>query len=118
MQSQPDTAECSEPDEVSQVFVAVDNDLIGSNGNNFVAQLTGNGNGGAAQTLGWIAVQLNLGVLSAGSHTLTIGGFNNKKTFGDEVITVRIDDVVVRTTTNVAQQGSGTHTARNLLQAR
>lgn len=98
-----------EPDEISQVLVALDNDLVGTNGNDFVARIAGNGNGGPAQTTGWVAVQLDLGVLSAGTHTLTLGGLNTKKTFGDEVTTVRIDDVVVRTTANVSQQHHTVH---------
>ena len=54
-----------------------------------------NGNGGSALTSGWVQLTVDLGVLSAGAHTLAIGGFNNKKTYRDERTDVFIDDVVL-----------------------
>ena len=41
---------------------------------------------------------LTTGTLQPGNHTITIGGFNNKKTFNDEITQILIDDVVVRRT--------------------
>lgn len=89
-----------EPDESSQVLVTIDNRRVGTNGTPVVAQLVGNGNGGPNQSTGWVAVELDLGVLAAGVHTLTLGGLNTKKTFGDETTTVRLDDVIARTLAN------------------
>jgi hypothetical protein len=86
-----------EDDEFSLALFSVDGRTIGANGNSFLARLTGNGNGGAAQTTGWVSVQLDLGVLATGTHTLVIGGSNNKKTFHDESTELRIDDVVAQT---------------------
>ena len=57
--------------------------------------MRGNGNGGVAETTGWQVFQVDLGTLSAGSHTLTIGVCNNKKTWSDESSDIVIDDVSV-----------------------
>ena len=84
-----------ENDEMSQVLVSVDGNLHGTPPNDYVAQIVGNGNGGAQETTGWQLFQVNLGTLPAGNHTLTIGGYNNKKTFNDESTDVRIDDVLL-----------------------
>ncbi|GJL63082.1 MAG: hypothetical protein NPIRA04_17360 [Nitrospirales bacterium] len=85
-----------ESDEISQALLSVDNRLVGLAPNDFLTQLTGNGNGGETQSTGWIPVSIPVGILSAGSHTITIGGFNNKKTFNNETTEVLIDDVSVR----------------------
>jgi len=44
---------------------------------------------------GWRQVTINLGVRSAGAHTLTLGGFNNRKDASNERTTILIDDVTV-----------------------
>ncbi len=85
-----------ERDEISQALLSVDNRLFGVSSNDFLARIVGNGNGGSAQTTGFVVVNVSLGSLSAGRHTLTIGGFNNKKTFANESTEVLIDNVVVR----------------------
>ena len=85
-----------ESDELGRALLTVDGTLFGSNGNNYLAQLVGNGNGGSAQTTGWVPVVVNIGTLTAGTHTLTIGAYNNKKTYHDETTEILIDDVVVR----------------------
>jgi hypothetical protein len=84
-----------ESDEFSDALLTIDGRSVGTGGNSFLARVAGDGNGGSPRTTGWVTTQVGLGTLSAGSHTLTIGGFNNKKTFRDEVTDVRIDDVVV-----------------------
>ena len=85
-----------ESDETSQALLAIDGRLLSPvAGRDYLAQLLGNGNGGSALTTGWLQLTVDLGVLAAGSHTLTIGGFNNKKTTSNERTDVFIDDVVV-----------------------
>lgn len=85
-----------ESDELSQALLSIDNRLVSQTaGRDYLAQVVGNGNAGVALTSGWIQVTIDLGVLSAGAHTLTIGGFNNKKTFIDERTDVFIDDVIL-----------------------
>ncbi len=85
-----------EPDELSQVLVSVDGVLFGQFGNDYVDQLVGDGQGnGTDVTTGWLEFSVQTGLLSAGSHTLTIGGYNSKKTTTDEVTWVRFDDVLL-----------------------
>lgn len=84
-----------ESDEYAQFLLSLDGVLIGNGSNDYLAQIAGNGNGGSATSTGWVSVELDLGLLPAGTHTLALGGFNNKKTLADESTVVRIDDVVL-----------------------
>jgi hypothetical protein len=84
-----------ENDEVSQVLVSVDGVLYGESPNDYVAQIVGDSNVGTPITTGWVLFQVNLGVLSPGSHTLILGGYNGKKDKGNESTEVLIDDVLV-----------------------
>lgn len=88
-----------ENDELSQVLASVDGALVGTSGNDYVVQLRGDGQGGVGQirTTGWQTVVLDLGALGAGSHTVVLGGYNNKKTLADEETTIWIDDVGITT---------------------
>ena len=70
-----------ESDEYSQVLVSVDGMLIGAGGNDYVAQLFGETASTQSQSTGWQTFSVDLGTISAGSHTLIIGGYNDKKTF-------------------------------------
>ena len=62
-------------------------------------QATGNGGavsgGGSDDTTGFRTAEVNLGPLSAAAYALTLGGFNNKKTYNNEGVEVVIDDVRV-----------------------
>ena len=84
-----------ESDDLSQVLASLNGTLKGVSPNDYVAQLAGNGNGGAAIATGWQLVTIPLGTLPAGTHTLTLGGYNNKKDSKSELTTILIDDVVV-----------------------
>ena len=90
-------------DELSQVLVSVDGTLYGEEAHDYVAQIVGNGRGGYPQTTGWQVFEVNLGTLTAGDHTLTVGGYNNKKTSLNESTVVLIDDLQVV----AASAGSG-----------
>ena len=83
-----------ESDERSELMGALDGLPLGG-GTGVFAQLVGNGNGGASPTTGVAAFQGSLGTLSAGSHSLVIGGFNNQKTTTSEQTEIIIDDVVL-----------------------
>jgi len=76
--------------------VSIDGRLVGIGLNDYVARVFGDGPGGAPVTTGWKTVTVNLGMLGSGSHTVTIGGYNNKKTDANESTDLRIDDVTVR----------------------
>ena len=84
-----------ESDEISQMLASIDGVLVGQSPSDVVAQITGNGNGGGDQSTGWRLFQANLGTLSTGPHTLRIGGYNNKKTWNNEVTQALVDDVLV-----------------------
>jgi len=84
-----------ESDDISQVLASLDGILRSSSSNDWVAQLNGNGNGGTAITTGWQLVTIDLGTLPAGTHTLVLGGFNNKKDAKTERTSILIDDVIV-----------------------
>ncbi|MCG8524363.1 MAG: integrin alpha, partial [Pseudomonadales bacterium] len=84
-----------ENDEFSQVLVSLNGGLIGSGGNDFIAQITGNGNGGGERSTGWQVVELDLGPLGPGEHSLVLGGFNNKKTLANESTEILFDDVLL-----------------------
>ena len=83
-----------ESNELGQALLSIDGSLVGVGSNDYLAQIAGDGNGGSPTTTGWVQVDLDLGTLSSGLHTLVVGGFNNLKTFDDESTTVFIDDIV------------------------
>ena len=84
-----------EADDLSQVLASIDGLLVGAPPNDYIAQVAGNGNGGTAVTTGWQIIEIPLGTLAAGSHTIVLGGFNNKKNGTAERTTVLIDDVSI-----------------------
>lgn len=84
-----------ESDEVSQVLAALNGGLVGGGVNGYIIQVVGNGDKGANIDTGWRIVTVDLGTLAAGSHTITLGGFNNKKNSTSEKTTIIIDDVSV-----------------------
>ena len=84
-----------EADEYGEVLISIDNQLYGLNNNDYVIRQAGNGNGGPDFDSGFVEVTIDVGTLSAGNHTLTLGGFLNKKTFGDEDIEISFTDVEI-----------------------
>ena len=49
-----------------------------------------------ADTTGWQLVQINLGTIAAGTHVLTLGGYNNQKRYPDEFVEILFDECVDR----------------------
>jgi len=82
-----DQATPFENNEFAEVLASVDGNLFGTDGNDYVDQVAGGGD------TGWQTVTLDVGNLSAGTHTLTLGGYNNRKTFNNEDIQISFDDV-------------------------
>jgi FtsP/CotA-like multicopper oxidase with cupredoxin domain len=83
-----------ESNEFSDMLLMVDGVLVGAGPNDYIARITGNGNGGPNITTGWQLFNTTM-VLSSGSHTITIGGYNNRKDNRNEQTTILIDDVVL-----------------------
>ncbi|HEX2873525.1 MAG TPA: C-type lectin domain-containing protein [Polyangiaceae bacterium] len=96
-----------EADERSEVLLSVDGVLKGAplGSQDYVERLVGDGNGGPAITTGWRAFSRNVGMLSAGTHTITIGVFNNQKTAADETTTLLIDNAQVDTKSDDCPSG-------------
>jgi len=88
-----------EMDEYSEILLSVDSTLRATSGNDYIAKVTGDGQGGSLQSTGWQLADIPIHDLAIGSHDITIGGYNNKKTFTDEFTDIYIDDVTVVVTT-------------------
>ncbi len=104
-----------ETNEFSQVLVSVNDNLVGQLGDDFVAQITGDNNGGTILSTNWQTFQADLGNFTAGTHTIRIGGYNNQKTFNDESTEIRLDDILITGTSTgnqppiVTNPGNPTH---------
>jgi uncharacterized repeat protein (TIGR01451 family) len=84
----------SRTDRFGQVLVALDGALKGIAPNDYIVQLFGTGGGGTSTT-GWQQVELDLGELAAGIHTLDLGGYLSRKSQSGEYADIYIDDVRV-----------------------
>ena len=86
-----------ESNEFSQVLASIDGALVGQGGNDYITQLNGGGD------TGWQTVTLDLESLAPGTHTLTLGGYNNLKTYNNELTEIRFDnvDLTLDTTTTI-----------------
>ena len=89
-------------DEYSEVLVSVDGTLHGTPPNDYVARVVGDGPGGSEISTGWRSFQALVGPLAAGTHTLIVGGYNNKTDQPLESTEVRLDNV------SIARQTGGT----------
>lgn len=84
-----------EVDEFSDVRVAVDGDLVRIDGRNFVDRFYGEV--GQKVNSGWREVTVDLGLLEAGDHAFTIGGYANQKTSASEMSKIYFDKVRIET---------------------
>ncbi|MGZ9108267.1 MAG: beta strand repeat-containing protein [Micavibrio sp.] len=83
-----------ETNEDSYVYVELNGTYYGLNGNNYVSRFESDGNDPQYDT-GWIHVEINLGTLAAGTHSLTFGGLVEGKDNANEDTTIRFDNIVV-----------------------
>ncbi len=84
-----------EGNEYSQALLSVDGVLYGAGANDYILQVKGNGNGGSEETSGWQYYTVDLGTLAAGSHSLILGGYNNRKSMDNEWTEIWVDQVLV-----------------------
>jgi lysophospholipase L1-like esterase len=88
-----------ESDEFGEVRLRFDGQLYGTNGNNYLAQLTGDDNNQSQDRVtGWTPFSLTLTNQSNATHVLQLSGYNNKKTRENEVVVVRFDNIQVTST--------------------
>ncbi len=81
-----------ESDEYTEMLVSFDGVLRGLSPNDYIARVVG----GGPTTTGWQLVQIDLGLVSAGSHVLALGAYNNQKTYPNEFAEVLIDDLMLQ----------------------
>jgi len=79
-----------ESDEISRTFFQLDGTAP-----TLLAEIQGDGNGGSFRTTGFQNFSTTFLGLAAGTHTIKLIGFNNKKTFNDEFSNYAFDDVRV-----------------------
>jgi len=84
-----------ENDENCEALVSVDGTLYGVSPNDYLYQIIGDGPGGSQLTSGWVNFTITIGSLSAGAHTITVGGYNNKKTTVNESMEVVFDNIYI-----------------------
>lgn len=84
-----------ETDESSQLLIQVDDELLAADEGDIVAEVVGDGEGGSPVTTGWRTLNLSLGQLAPGAHTLTMGAYNNQKTYANEVTEAVFDDLAL-----------------------
>ena len=91
-----------EYDEYSRVLVKVDGTQYGRSATkNYVDHIGGDGSSTEGNsntflpTTDWQQANIYLGDLTAGNHTIVLGGYNNKKNASDESTTLVLDDVLV-----------------------
>ncbi|MFP3938747.1 MAG: di-heme oxidoredictase family protein [Thermoanaerobaculia bacterium] len=77
-----------ESDEYSEAIVRIGGEEF------LLARIFGNGNGGSIRSTGITAISFDVS-LDAGTHTLTVGGFNNQKTLSNELTSIFYNDIVV-----------------------
>lgn len=81
-----------ESDEFAQALCRIDGGLVGGGA---LLELTGNDDDSDVQISGFETITVNLGAMDEGSHTIAVGGFNNKKTSASEEAFVRFARVTV-----------------------
>ncbi|MCA9185204.1 MAG: lamin tail domain-containing protein, partial [Planctomycetales bacterium] len=83
-----------ESDEFGEVLLQIDGTRIGTNANSSVLHVAGDGQNPSTPPVdsGWRTAQFKV-PLTAGSHTLTIGGYNNKSTSTNEDVELYFDNV-------------------------
>ena len=83
-----------ESDECGQAVVTIDDNPISFGLNEFLVELCGITGNDPVQDTGWQQTSFSL-PLTAGIHSITVGGWNNKKTYLDEIVDVYFDNISI-----------------------
>ncbi len=81
--------------EFTDVLVGLDGSRVDVGDSPYAVRIVGNGPGGADRGGGWRTIEVDLGMLAAGRHEFTLGGFSNRKASKDAFATIAFDDVVL-----------------------
>ncbi|ASJ71001.1 N,N-dimethylformamidase beta subunit family domain-containing protein [Granulosicoccus antarcticus] len=84
----------------SEMLLDVDGQLYGTSPNDYIARVSGDGDGGDWPSTNWQTFTIDLGALAAGTHQYTLGGFGNQRSDANENTEILIDDVSVTVTNN------------------
>ncbi|MCB9990735.1 MAG: type I secretion C-terminal target domain-containing protein [Rhodospirillales bacterium] len=107
-----------ENNEDTFLYVEIDNVKYGINPNNYVETWETNGGDPDINT-GWTTVTVDIGTLTAGSHTVEIGAYSEGKTTSSETLTLRLDDIQLSATAGIGgndatSSGNDSTAANNL----
>ena len=81
--------------ELSQALCSIDGVLIANTtGVDYLAQIQGDGDGGPSIVVGFTTTTINVS-LSAGAHTILIGGYVSSRSDFNEVTWIRYDEVIM-----------------------
>ncbi len=83
-----------ENNEYGEAVLTIDGTRYGSAAGTSLARFVGNGNGGNDDDSGWQTAAFNI-PLTAGNHTIAVGGYNNASSQGNEWTEVFFDDIIV-----------------------
>ena len=91
-------AHAFENDEFGEAILEINGTRLGNDLNNALIHTSGDGQSPTTLPVdsGWLSETFQI-QLSAGTHTLRIGGFNNKSTFEDENAEFLFDNIVIQT---------------------
>jgi hypothetical protein len=81
-----------EPAEFSEVLFSIDGNLVRRNGQESILKVAGGGGGGNG---GMETITLDKVTLTAGPHKLVVGGYNNAKSWADEITSIFIGFVQI-----------------------
>ncbi len=87
-----------ESSEDTFVYVEIDGVRYGVGSNDYITRMESDGTDPTFDT-GWRNVSIDLGFLSSGSHTITVGGLVEGKNAADEDSTIRFDNIEIASTT-------------------
>jgi Ca2+-binding RTX toxin-like protein len=100
-------------DEDLQLFADVDGTTFSNDANPYFFEILGPTAGNNFDS-GWVDIALTVGNLTAGNHTLSLGGNLSRKTFNSEQFAIRFDDVNLTSDTSGVVSGGNTGTTNML----
>ena len=105
-----------EADEFVEGNISINGQRVYVDNNPYFQRLHGSSDKTHPLNSGWKEINLSLGVLEPGNHTVTIGAFQNKKTYSNEYTSIRIDDFHIHSeSATTTENPENTNTIFNLV---